>query len=815
MKLKEYIEKQNETSYFSGLLERYCLAQEFIYSFNDGYREKNRKNIVATVPFFNLDNIEIQEVQPDEDTLAKRYEVIFPDVKSILPKNEPFANACYADYRTLRCKPALGKAHDSSNGEVSVFYKNKEEYVVSTLSLILFYIYFGYHPLCGRDFYECASISSEAERRFFQKKHEFIFKLEENSNRFVNGYHNGAWALWNTVSNAQQAFWMDVFCGKFKTYDDFYARWEQSYSGFAETVVSTPCDVKLNAVVFDEKYALITSDNTIGNKTIRCRGCNNDLSSKCENCQVAAANRYAYLLTIKVKLFTKQENEGNSCEAENEIELYSGKTLYTTSAQSDSQSAVFEVVASKKSNLLGLKYLADIPLEANCGSITRFYKKDEIIALLPGTQIHVLHVMSDIRKIVVPGVPMEAKVSKVQVNAPVVSTQDSMSSVSSTIASPASSNSGAPQSPSEPPAVKTVVDTTAAIGNASVPPRTPVRIVEQPAVDDTKLIHIEDGNICDVLLDEGVAEYKGYKIYTVRGRRQQQIYSLKLFDESIDAPSKKKQEETISTIRNILAQKITLPLSLLYPKGIVCAKGFASNRMGYIYKRLPSSEKPVSSIINEPLRQGFDSREIAALLDLFSTIKSIHSKKLFYNRWELMNVRMDVENEKCYLIDNDYISIGSHSCPTYFYHYAAPELFNGYRTDALTDCYSLAVIAFMVLYKMHPYGKTTWKDKPAYDQTLVRDECIDNPHYVFDHYKARLFSPTKNAFLPSPLDDKWRNTPHYIQDLFNKTFMPPYPATYAVKDKRYYDSIRRNRPTVQMWCDGLNRWNKDLKAQKR
>lgn len=813
MKLKEYIEKQNETSYFSGLLERYYLAQEFIYSFNDEYREKNGKNFVATVPFFNLDNIEIQEVQPDEDTSVKHYKVIFPDVKSILPKNELFANCPFADYRTLRCKPALGKVHDSNNGEVSALYK-KEEYLVSTLSVILFHIYFGYHPLCGRDYYGGANTSSDTERLFFQKKHNFIFKLEENSNRFVNGYHNGAWTLWNAISDVQQAFWKDVFCGATKNYADFYKIWEKAYAGFTETFVATPCDVKLKTVVYDEQYALVTSDNTIGNKTIRCRECNNDLSSRCENCQIAVANRNASLLTIKVKLVTQQTKDGNSCEVENEVELYGGKTLYTTVHQSESQSAVFEVVASKKSKLLGLRYLADIPLEANCGTVTRFYKRDETIALLPGTQIHVLHVMPDIQKIVVPGVPIEVTIPKVQAP-PVSPTRNSTSSVSTTTVSPAVSNNGAPQSTSVSPATKVGGDAVVAVSNIPASPTTSVSRVEPAVVDDANLIYIEDGNICDVLLDKGVEERQGYKIYTVKGRRQQQIYSLKLFDTPVDAPSKKKQEETISTIRSILAQKITLPLSLLYPKGIVCAKGFANNRIGYIYKRLPPTEKPVANIINESLRQGFDSREIAALLDLFNTIKSLHSKKLFYNRWELMNVRMDVENEKCYLIDNDYISIGSQSFPTYYLYYAAPELFNGYRTDELTDCYSLAVIAFMVLYKMHPYGRTAWKDKPAYDHILVRNECIDNPHYVFDPYKPRLFSPIKNAFLPSPLDDKWRNTPRYIQDLFYKTFMPPYPAVYAVKDKKHYDSIRRNRPTVQMWCDGLNRWNKDLKAQKR
>lgn len=275
----------------------------------------------------------------------------------------------------------------------------KEEYVVSILSVILFHIYFGYHPLCGRDYYGGANISSDTERLFFQKKRDFIFKLDENSNRFVNGYHNGAWALWNAISDVQQAFWKDVFCGATKNYADFYKTWEKAYAGFTETLVATPCDVKLKMVVYDEQYALVTSDNTIGNKTIRCRGCNNDLSSKCENCQIAVANRNASLLTIKVKLITQQTNDGNSCEVENEIELYSGKTLYTTAPQSESQSAVFEVIASKKSNLLGLRYLADISLKANCGTVTRFYKRDETIALLPGTQIHVLHVMPDIKKL--------------------------------------------------------------------------------------------------------------------------------------------------------------------------------------------------------------------------------------------------------------------------------------------------------------------------------------------------------------------------------------------------------------------------------
>lgn len=810
MKLKEYIEKQNETSYFSGLLERYYLAQEFIYSFNDEYREKNGKNVATIVPFFNLDNIEIQEVQPDEDTSVKHYKVIFPDVKSILPKNELFANCPFADYRTLKCKPALGKVHDSNNGEVSALYK-KEEYLVSTLSVILFYIYFGYHPLCGRDYYGGANISSDTERLFFQKKHDFIFKLDENSNRFVNGYHNGAWALWNAISDVQQAFWKDVFCGATKNYADFYRTWEKAYAGFTETLVATPCDVKLKTIVYDEQYALVTSDNTIGNKTIRCRGCNNDLSSRCENCQIALANRNASLLIIKVKLITQQTNDGNSCEVENEIELYSGKTLYTTAPQSESQSAVFEVIASKKSNLLGLRYLADIPLEANCGTVTRFYKKDETIALLPGTQIHVLHVMPELQKIVVPGVPIEVVAPKTQVNAPTLSTQKSATNVLPPLAQsqPGGVNPSTAHPPIVPPVVKSIDTATVVTANSTGTKQDTIAKVVKPDADDANLIYTEDDNICDLVPGTREVERQGYKIYTVKGRRNQIIYTLKLFDIPSNEEEKKNQSEIISNIRSILSQKTTLPLSFLYPKSIVVSKGFANNRVGYIYKELPSTAKPVSYIINEDIRKGFDSREIAALLDLFNTVKILHSKKMLYNRIELKNVYMDIDNEKCFLVDNENVSVGSQKlAPLWFF--SAPEIIFGGRTNEQSDCYSLAVIAFMVLYKMHPYGNTSWKNKPELDRSAKQAQYVDNPQFVFDPFRKSRTNPMTliNSILPTPEEDKWRDTPYYIQELFKKTFIR---SMFTMDKNRMY----KDRPTMQKWCDELDRWNKDLKAQKR
>lgn len=234
-----------------------------------------------------------------------------------------------------------------------------------------------------------------------------------------------------------------------------------------------------------------------------------------------------------------------------------------------------------------------------------------------------------------PGVPIEVVAPKVQVNAPVSSTQNSASndSPSFTRSQPGGVNPSITQTSTLPPVVKNPDTTTVVATNSTGATQATITKVVMPNADDAKLIYTEDGNICDIIPGTKEVERQGYKMYTVKGRRNQIIYSLKLFDIPSNEEEKKNQLKIISNIRSILSQKTTLPLSFLYPKSIVVSKGFANNRVGYIYKELPSTAKPVSYIINEDIRKGFDSREIAALLDLFNTVKILHSKKCFTIGW--------------------------------------------------------------------------------------------------------------------------------------------------------------------------------------
>ena len=797
MKLKEYIEQQIKTDYFSGLLERYRLANTFMGSFREQYcapNSKNEKATAATVPFFNPDNIEIEEISSDQ--VAKRYVLTFPDTSVMLPKNKMFTNCSFADRRSLKCKPSVlsKKFHNSNNGDVAAFYRNKEAYIVSTLSVLLFYIYFGYHPLCGRDYYENANLSSHSKREFFSKKHDFIFKVEENKNRFINGYHSEAWTLWNALSDSQKAFWNTVFVGEVKTYADFYQKWENAYPQFVETTVMTPCGAKLNTIVFDETYALVTSDNTIGNKRIRCERCNQNLLNECEDCSVASAHRIAGLLMLNIKLVADQTGNGTAEYEEKEMVLYSGKTLYASDfSNTQSSDALFEVITSKKGDLLGLKYLSSIPLEVNYGSETKFYKKNATVALLPGIQINVV---PEIYKIVVPGTPPEKDIPKPTEKALTVPTQTVQNPV------PKTPTRQSPSDIAQVSASPKALDTTQAFPQKEEP----------AAANDANLIYTEGGNIYDVLFDKEIIEGKGYKIYTVRSRQQPKTYSLKLFDPPIDEQAKKNQTEIISNIKSMLAQKPMLPISLLYPKAIVLAKGFANNRIGYIYNELPNAAKPISDIINENPQQGFDAREIAALLDLFCTVKALHSKNMLYNTLELRNMHIDIDGGKCYLTDNESISNGPRNPAIKYLHLCAPEVVCGDKTDVLSDCYSLAVVAFMVLYKMHPYGKTLWRERQNSNPATIKEQYISNPQFFFDARRMGLPKPMAliNGIPQSPVDDKWRNTPYYIRDLFYQTFGTPF-----CKDQNHLDTMRKKRPTVQTWCNGLSRWYNDLKRQNK
>lgn len=82
--------------------------------------------------------------------------------------------------------------------------------------IVLFQIIFGTHPFKGREYY--ASMYSENENnkqtKTTYKRSKFIFDIQqsvENENRFIDGYHEKVFQLWQKLNQKQQDFFKQIF----------------------------------------------------------------------------------------------------------------------------------------------------------------------------------------------------------------------------------------------------------------------------------------------------------------------------------------------------------------------------------------------------------------------------------------------------------------------------------------------------------------------------------------------------------------------------------------------------------------------------
>ena len=796
MKLREYIEKQFAKSLFSGLLERYDLATEFICSFNDAYGQKDSA-MGALVPFFSPDSLEITELPDQDGANFKRYVFTFPELGSI-NMNEAYSNFAYGDKRLFMTKPFIGKAHPSSNDEASNAAKSKPEYAVHTLACTLFYVYFGCHPLCGRAYYEKAAMTDELEREFFKDQHGFIFDIENNPNRFVNGYHGISWVIWNALTDEQRAFWREVFSTEGLDYATFYEKWKSAYLGFTHSSTVTPCGERLSTIVYSADYALVISDNTIGNKTVRCRNCNNALISRCEGCQVAPLNRSATFFTLTVKVQSGADLDGAVPETERELVLYDGKTLYGKDLGLDDSSAIFDVIASKKnSKILGLKYLQQTPMKAACGSITRFYEKDGMIALLPGTNVFVTPKTS---RIIAPGEPVEVK--------------------------PAPAPQPVPQpdpTPAPQPEPKKPEPTPAPQPETKKPDPTPAPQPEpknpepapapQPVYDESKTVYTEEGLEFD-LLDDEPTDCAEYMLYKIRGRKKQQLYALKVFKPIVDMKKLERHQKSMDNVRYVISKKLSLPKTLIYPKAMADpTRGFTKGEIAYICNLLPDEVVSANDYVKSDIKARFEVGDVMLLLDFCTALKSLHDKGFAYKFMHLKNLMLDMNEYRTYLTDSDSVSDDTYRPPLYHVEFAAPErMILSLQPDDVTDAYSFAVISFIMIYKMHPYGSTQWEKRGKLGTDERKKMYVFDPKYYFDtHHAAHVPERMLGTPKARTVEEKWGLTPQYIRNLFDRTFH--LNATHSREESVV--KARSSRPTMQEWKDGLNKWYQELSAQKR
>ena len=389
--LAQYIAEQQNKKFYDGVIERYLLATELLNSYNDEC-EASKSDVKHRVSFFNPDNIEITDVGCDDG--VPRYNVVLP--VEILQEKTPFVNVQYAHCELLYTKNLFGKLIPATQENVWKRSDDSDQYAIHTLATLMFEICFCSHPFKGRKYY--ADIGLDRDREFFAQKHKFIFDIEDNDNRFVNGPHSYAWALWDQTSEIQRQFWKNAFYNEKWKYSDFRSNWLKAYDSYMSiSSVYTPCGEKLTALVYDEDYILIPSNCGIGCNAIRCKYCKEGIRQKCASaCPVPAEKQVARFNKQSVTLIyrkTSANSDGSEQISERRVKakVYDGKIVKTADFNSETESKeLFKVVCSSKHrDLLGLQCLTDDPTVVSNAKGRTSVSRNGVIALLPDTQIQV------------------------------------------------------------------------------------------------------------------------------------------------------------------------------------------------------------------------------------------------------------------------------------------------------------------------------------------------------------------------------------------------------------------------------------------
>lgn len=396
--LANYLAKQKEKWFFIGTIERYLLAAEFINAYNDEFGDK-KSTVARRLPFFNPENIGIENIACEDG--LQRFKVVFPEFDYANDKSTLYYNIEYGHGELFETKNFIGKPHTSNLSEVwnrCNGSDKSDKYAVFTLATILFEIYFCCHPFKGREYYSRVTLNVEDDRDFFANDHKFIFDLQDNPNRFVNGPHSYAWTLWDQSTEAQREFWKNTFNNKKLTYKQFYESWRAAYGSYlAISSTYTPCNERLNVLVYGDDYALIPSNVGIGLNAIICRNCRESILNRCaSSCpvskdkQVTRFNKQAVTLCYR-QTVTNADGSQEVNERQIKASVYDGKIIKTTDfCENVEDKELFSVITStKRRDLLGLKCLTDDGARVTNDRETVLAPRNGVIALLPNTQIDV------------------------------------------------------------------------------------------------------------------------------------------------------------------------------------------------------------------------------------------------------------------------------------------------------------------------------------------------------------------------------------------------------------------------------------------
>lgn len=222
---------------------------------------------------------------------------------------------------------------------------------------------------------------------------------------------------------------------------------------------------------------------------------------------------------------------------------------------------------------------------------------------------------------------------------------------------------------------------------------------------------------------------------------------------------------------------------------------FHDGGFGYVMDLRPSGYYEVNDFLLNHVAFPSYRRAVDACLGIVSAFRMLHNAGYAYQDINSKNFFIQPETGKVLICDNDnVVPDGTDTGMKGTWGFMAPEIVRGGFPTELSDRHSMAVLIFLLLFKVHPLEGKATADTVFSERERAR-VYGEEPLFVFDATsEANALSPDVYGVTIAA----WQEMPSYLRDLFMRAF-----SQESLRDGR-------DRPIDAEWMAALARLRSEI-----
>lgn len=212
---------------------------------------------------------------------------------------------------------------------------------------------------------------------------------------------------------------------------------------------------------------------------------------------------------------------------------------------------------------------------------------------------------------------------------------------------------------------------------------------------------------------------------------------------------------------------------------------------GYVMELIPGNYVEVDDLLLNNVRFSSYRRVIDACINTVNSFRFLHNKGYSYQDINTGNLLIDSRTGKVLICDNDNVAPNNVSTGVLgTLGFMAPEIINGRLPNEVSDLYSLSVLIFLLLFRIHPLEGKRSLGSMLTDEEKLRLYATD-ALFVFDGNDSSNCldaSDPKHAWAL----DLWKSFPSHFKEFLCRAFSQ--------------DSLKRaKRPIEAEWLNELTK----------